>query len=389
MAGQNRLQLRLRQILFRIHQLLGAVLGAYWILMTLTGGVLLYGEELERVVHPRWFALETAGNPLPISQLVRPVQARFPTTPVEDIRLPRRPDDSVLMLLPNPDGGSTREVFVHPGTASILGHRLESESWLLLAYRLHAELLLKDTGASANGLLALAAAASIATAIPLWMPRNRSQWKQRWTVHAKSSPMRTLFDLHNVFGIGSLPVLTTVVLTGIFFLYSARLEPIVLAATRTSPAPEHAEPTSRARPLPVDRLRELAEDAVPGGRTTWINLPLDEGKPLRITRTLPGGEGIGHTAEVSVDPGDGRILGITSAAGEPLGRRIVRWIYPLHVASWGGAWSKFAYAAGAAAVPVLLITGIAKWRLRNQRKATRIANKVDHGADDNVPRGRT
>ncbi|MFY7951383.1 MAG: PepSY-associated TM helix domain-containing protein, partial [Armatimonadaceae bacterium] len=250
MAARQRQPLRFRQGVFRIHQFLGALVGGYWILMAVTGAVLLYGEELERLLHPRWFALDTRGTPLPVSRLLEPVAARFPETPVEDIRLPRRAGDSVLFLLPDPNGGSTREVFVHPRSAAILGHRLESESWLLQVYRLHAELLLRDTGASVNGILALAASALLASSIPIWMPRNRFQWKQRFTVNIKSSRMRSLFDLHNVFGIAALPVLTTVVSTGIFFVYASRLEPVVHAVTGSSPAPEHAEPAARGNRLP-------------------------------------------------------------------------------------------------------------------------------------------
>lgn len=371
MVRSPRLRLRLRQLCFRVHQFLGALVGGYWILMAATGAVLLYGEELERRVHPRWFALADVGEPLPLSRLVEPVAARFPRTPVEDVRLPRNPGDCVLFLLPDPDGGSTREVFVHPQTGAILGHRLESESWLSLVYRLHADLLLRGPGQTANGLLALAAAALLATAIPLWMPRGRSQWKQRLAVNLRGGRMRALFDLHNAFGIVSLPVLTTVALTGIFFLYASQIEPVVLALAGTSPAPEHAPVASRAPALPVDRLRARAESAAPQARTTWVNLPTAPGKPFRITRAYVGAEGVGHTAEVSVDPGDGRILGVTSARGEPVGRRVVRWVYPLHTGSWGGVLSKPLYLAGACAPIALMVTGIAKWRLRNRRKSAR------------------
>jgi len=308
---------------------------------------------------------------LPVSRLLQPVQSRFPTTPIEDIRLPRQPGDSVLFLLPDPDGGPTREVYVHPQTGALLGHRLESESWLLLVYRLHAELLLRDTGTSVNGILALAASALLFTSIPLWMPRNRSQWRQRLTVQFRGNRMRTLFDVHNSAGIGALPVLATVVSTGIFFLYANRLEPLVLTLTGSSPPPEHAQPVPQGNRLPVDRLRAIAEAAVPKARTTWVNLPLADGKPFRMTRAYVGAEGIGHTAEISVDPGNGRILGLTTALGEPTGRRLLRWIYPLHTGSWGGGMSKLLYGAGAIAPMVLMATGIAKWRLRNRRKFER------------------
>lgn len=375
MAARQRQPLRFRQGAFRIHQFLGALVGGYWILMAVTGAVLLYGEELERLLHPRWFALDTRGTPLPVSRLLEPVAARFPETPVEDIRMPRRPGDSVLFLLPDPNGGSTREVYVDPESAAVLGHRLESESWLLQVYRLHAELLLRDTGTSVNGILALAASALLASSLPIWMPRNRSQWKQRFTFSAHKSRMRSLFDIHNLFGIGALPVLATVALTGVYFLYSSRLEPTVHALTRSSPPPEHAESTAQGNRLPVDQLRAIAEGPVGDARTTWINLPLAPGKPFRITRAYVGAEGIGHTAEISLDPVDGRILGITTARGEPLGRRLVRWVYPLHTGSWGGVVSKLVYGAGAIAPIVLMVTGIAKWRLRNRQKSERKQNR--------------
>ncbi len=374
-----------RHLVFRIHQFLGAALGAYWILMSLTGGVLLYGEELERVVHPRWFALPGGGAPAPLSRLLPAVARRFPATPIEDIRLPRSAGDSLLCLLPDPNGGPTREVFVHPRTGEILGHRLESESWLLLAYRVHAELLLGARGESVNGVLALAASALLATALPLWLPRTRAQWRQRTMVKTTGNRMRLLFDLHNAIGIGALPVLATVAATGAYFLYSARLEPALLAAFRTSPAPGHAVATSPAPALPVDRLRALAEAVEPDARTTWVNLPLAPGKAFRITRAHAGAEGLGQTSEISLDPGDGRVLGVTSARGEPTGRRLVRWIYPLHTASWGGAVAKGAYLASALATIALLGTGIAKWRLRTVRR--RESKDRRRGAPPDSPTG--
>ncbi|MFM7321962.1 MAG: PepSY-associated TM helix domain-containing protein [Armatimonadota bacterium] len=353
---------------FRVHQFLGATVGAYWILMAATGSVLLYGETLEQAVHPRWFAVKPEGAPAPLSQLLPAVAKRFPDTPVEDIRLPRHPTDSVMCLLPDPNGGPTREVYVHPRTGAILGHRLESESWLLLAYRIHAELLLGARGESLNGLLALAASALLFTALPLWMPRNRAQWRQRFQVKTTGNRMRLLFDLHNAFGMSALPALATVAATGVYFLYAARLEPAILAATGTFAAPEHALPTSASTALPVDRLRALAEAVEPQARTTWVNLPIAPEKPFRITRAHRGAEGLGHTSEISLDPGDGRVLGVTSARGEPIGRRVVRWMYPLHTASWGGTVAKLVYLASALATIALAATGIAKWRLRSRRK---------------------
>lgn len=338
--------------------------------MAATGILLLYADPLDRIISRQLYAVsEPTTAPVDLTHLVNAIEKQLPAFPIEDIRLPRYARDSVLILSPGGDDSGTTEVYVDPRSYKVLGTRREAAAWNVWVYGLHAELKLASLGKNINGIFALAVAALLGTSIPLWWPRNQHQISQRLRIKRGASRMRWLFDVHNLAGIYSFSVLMMIVLTGVYFVYQESVEPALLRMTQT---PVKVEPDVVAdvkTQLPWSILLAKGEAAYPNGKTTWVNLPLSADKPFRLTRIPEHGDWLGHEVNISLHPETGKSLSVKSYTDDTAGQAVLRTMYPIHTGAWAGDVSRLIYAVVSLAPGVLLVTGIAKWRLRNKQKS--------------------
>ncbi|MFM7187480.1 MAG: PepSY-associated TM helix domain-containing protein [Armatimonadota bacterium] len=370
MVRKSLASLRIRSIVFLLHQWLGVVVGGYFVLMAATGILLLYADPLDRIISGHLYAVsESTPASVDLTRLVNAVETQLPAYPIEDIRLPRDARDSVLILSPGSEGRGTTEIYVDPRSYTVLGTRLEADAWNVWVYGLHVELKLASLGKNINGILAMSVAALLGTALPLWWPKNRHQVTQRLLVKRGTSRMRWLFDVHNVAGIYAYGVLITVVVTGVYFVYQESVEPALL---RMMQRPVKEEPdviTDVKTQLSWSTLLASGEAVYPNGKTTWVNLPLSADKPFRLTRIPEHGDWLGREVNISLNPGTGESLSVKSYTDDTAGQAVLRAMYPIHTGAWAGDMSRLVYAVVSLAPGILLVTGIAKWRLRNKQKS--------------------
>ncbi len=338
--------------------------------MAATGILLLYADPLDRIISRQLYAVtESTPASVDLTRLVNAVETQLPSYPIEDIRLPRDTRDSILILSPGSEDHGTTEIYVDPRSYTVLGTRLEADAWNVWVYGLHAELKLASLGKNLNGILAIAVAALLGTALPLWWPKNRHQVSQRLLVKRGTSRMRWLFDVHNVTGIYAYGVLITVVVTGVYFVFQESLEPTLLRMMQT-PVKEESDVVEDVKTqLSWSTLLAKGEAVYPNGKTTWVNLPQSADKPFRLTRIPEHGDWLGREVNISLHPGTGESLSVKSYTDDTAGQAVLRTMYPIHTGAWAGDVSRLIYAVVSLAPAVLLVTGIAKWRLRNKQKS--------------------
>lgn len=366
--------LRARSILFLFHQWLGVAVGGYFVLMAATGILLLYADPLDRIISLQLYAVsEPTTASVDLTRLVNAIEKQLPAFPIEDIRFPRDARDSVLILSPGGEDSGTTEIYVDPRSYKVLGTRREADAWNVWVYGLHAELKLASLGKNLNGILALAVAALLGTAIPLWWPKNQHQISQRLRIKLGASRMRWLFDVHNLAGIYSFSVLMTIVLTGVYFVYQESVEPALLRMMKTPVKKEQDVAGDVKTQLSWSTLLVKGEAVYPNGKTTWVNLPLTADKPFRLTRIPEHGDWLGREVNISLHTSTGKVISSKSFVDDTAGQSFLRAVYPIHTGAWAGDASRLIYAFVSLAPAILLFTGLAKWRLRTVQKS---ANKA-------------
>ncbi|MGV3616279.1 MAG: PepSY-associated TM helix domain-containing protein [Fimbriimonas sp.] len=359
---------RVRRWLFGIHLWTGLVLGLYFVVMGLTGSIIAFRHEFDAALSPALLKVEPQGEKLPLSRLVAAVEATETKRKAARVEIYADPARSYDVRL---GGSPAKHVYVDPYTARVLGSRDPEDSFVGTVYRLHRQLLFGKTGHTVSAYAALVVVWILITGIWLWWPKTRGQLPNRLTVKRGASLKRRLHDLHNVFGVYSLPLLLVVVLTGTTFEFEKPIRNALfgMTGTRAEPEPPKVKPSSDRHS--IDELLRTAEARVPG-RTSFVFLPGRPGQTFRVLRDLPGT--MRRRARVAVDPGNGEVVHVDGEA-PPTGRFVADTFAPLHFGTWGGVASRAAYLLLGLVPLGLFVTGIWKWVLRRRGKpaATRVA----------------
>ncbi len=226
----------LRKALFQVHLWSGVGLGVYIFVISLTGSVLVYRNELYTTFAPQPVIVEGSGAALSADALERAAVAHYPGHEVRDVRAGNTPNQAVEIALLR-DGERIRRLF-DPFTGADLGDPLplgyRVTAWLL---DLHDNLLGGETGRRINGLGALLLIVLSITGAVIWWP-GISRWRRSLTVDRR----RLNWSLHSTFGFWCWPFLLMWGVTGAYLSFPALFSAVV----------DYLEPFDPTNP--VDRI---------------------------------------------------------------------------------------------------------------------------------------
>ncbi len=392
---------QVRKAVFTVHLWGGIVIGLYFVMLGLTGGLLVFARELDTTLNPhlkRSTPPAVTASFLPASASWETVRDAFPEQPVRRLELPRGAN-GVYEFRIGEEKATEREVFVDPYRGNILGDRLREGTFLRWANQLHTNLLLDKTGRTMNGYGALLLIALLATGIVLWWPSNGRQFAQRMTVKRGATGKRLLYDLHNVAGMYPLPILILITTTGAVFTFKEPVKAVVYTLTGTPlEKPEEKEKKEKKEKaekehgakkgkamlaawtpaLSIEEALLRSEEAAPGTHAVHMDLPLRPGDPYKVHRELPEGNRLGRKVKVYLDATTGAIVKSEDSRRDPSGKRLMDLNGPLHEGRWGGLASKILYAMiGVGAPLALFVTGLWKYL---QTKRAQAANRAKRAA---------
>lgn len=362
---------RIRRLFFVCHLWTGVLLGLYFVVMGLTGSVLAYRHTLDAALDSR-LTVTPQTRRVSLDDVLASVRVYDPKAKpwrVDQFESPRR---SLAVMV---SGKPSRQILVDPYTGAVLGERDPDGSFVGWIYRLHRNLLFEQTGHTVNAYAALVVAWTLVTGFLLWWPKTRGQLKVRLRVAKKASLKRRMHDLHNVFGIYSLPLLLVVTLTGTTFEFKKPVGEAIYRLTGSPPDAKPPKPTGVGESLPLQTLLETAEAAAPG-RTSYVFLPSKRTPSLRILRELPGGESLRRRANVAVDPVTGKVLAV-DGLNPSAGKLATEALAPLHFGQWGGAVSTVLQALLGLIPTGLLVTGLYKWWARKAGERQSRARRIE------------
>jgi uncharacterized iron-regulated membrane protein len=360
----------LRRFLFHLHLYAGLTVGALLAVMGLTGSALVFGEELDRHLQPEVSTVVPAGERVPVSRVLEAVtESQGGATP-RFLRMPERPDAPVVAWM---DGHGSRKVYVEPYSGAVLGVRSVEDSGVGTLRALHVSLLSGERGETVVGTSGCVLIILGLSGLVLWWP-GRRKLALGFTLRRPLVWRRAHYDLHKLGGVLSLLFLLLSALTGVSLVFPAPFEHAVRWATRAPPrsAPPVPGPAT-GTPLPLDTLLAEADRALPGARTTRIDLPTSPGAPLRVRKRFPEESHPLGMSLVYVDRHSGAVLRAESAPRAPLASRLLALRYPLHIGVWGGTATRCLLALVGFFPAGLFLTGFFLWlsRMRATGQAAR------------------
>lgn len=196
-------------------------LGAYIVVLSLSGSAVVFRRELNQWLVPRTVP-STEGVRLSGDVLLEAVKGVYPAHVVVEVREPPRVERPVYVAL-ELDGVRTDRLF-DPYAVRDLGESfpplLRAVEWLV---DLHDNLLAGRTGRLINGIGGALFGVLIATGAWLWWPGLRHAWRSL-KVDKPEASRRFLWQLHSVLGIWSFALLLVWALTAVYFAFPEPFE---------------------------------------------------------------------------------------------------------------------------------------------------------------------
>lgn len=386
-----------RSLFVFLHRWVGLALAGFLVIAALTGSLLAFNTELERVFAPQLFAKPRSGMaPLDLATLAEKGQARLPDRRVQYV-LYAEPDQVLVTFAGPKDPRGELQLFLDPWTGAELGRRYRgniSEGWINLMpfiYKLHWTLLLGDTGSMIFGVVAIAWSIDCFVGFYLTLPASRrrfwGKWKLAWVVKAGAEPFRLNFDLHRATGLWMWPMLLVFAWSSVMF----NMRPVYEWVTRTvfeyqSPRAQLAQIRNQANDHPLldwhgaraagERLAaELSaqkEFHVSGALGLgYISALGAYSYEVRSSRDVFERSPKGGSTHILLDANTGALLAVRMPTGEHAGNTVESWLYALHMArTLGRPYQLFIRCSGLLIV-LLSVTGIVVWAKKRAARARR------------------
>jgi uncharacterized iron-regulated membrane protein len=230
----------LRKAIFQLHLWTGIGVGLYVLLVSVTGSVLVWRNELAFAAIRYPIIVSGSGPRLTDEQLTAAAARAYPGYSVTGLTRAPNPDQAADLSLERRADRKAR--LFHPYTGQDLGDSVPLG--LRLVRRLldlHNDLLAGETGRKVNGVGALLLVVLSCTGIVVWWPGTRT-WRKSLTIHSNVGWRGSMWNLHSVIGFWSLGFIVLFGISGaylgnpeIFQGLADRLEPLTPAnaGTRT------------------------------------------------------------------------------------------------------------------------------------------------------------
>ncbi len=370
----------LRRFWLNVHLWIGVGLAVLLVPISISGGLLVWHDEIDTLINPQRYAVTGVQLTLPPAAYLAKAAEAVAKDPSE-LRLTalRYPDAGgpvrVITRAQSRDGGGPPRVvtvFLDPPTAAVLDVMELRSSFFGFLHVFHENLTIPQfngrqiVGWAGVGMLILSL-----TGIWLWWPRAGSLLRAlRWA----RSPHFT-FNLHHLLGFWiSLP-LAAVSLTGIYLSFPQTARDAMSSVAAMNPQAGRGSfggDVAKQTALTADRALEIARQAEPNANPLTLFLPVQSrgegarGVAWRVQLTRADS---GDAVTVMVDDRSGRAA---STIVPQSGDRAASWIRWIHEGSHSGPiWAAIVFLTGVFPT-IFAMTGVIMWlRKRASRKAVK------------------
>ena len=356
----------LRAALLKVHLWIGMAAAPFLFALGLSGALLTFEDIIDPALNASSWYVRPQGTPLKLTQITQAMGQAFPRSPIEELVLPQKADDTVKFLVLQSDG---REVgiFVNPYTGEIVGRNSDQQFRPMLAIRqFHTHLLIQRR--SGHMILTFAACCLLGLAVTgtvLWWPRK--------IFKLRGGPRPNMVcDLHQMLGLWSSACVLLFALTGIAIGFEDQVNQWAFAMSHMQPAtwPTPKPPVAGVPPLSPDELLAKAESIATGARPIVLDFGVSPNDPVLVIMKFPE-DHLGRT-HVILDRYTGDLLRFDNTRAMPVALKYARlWNQEIHTGDILGWPTRILASIFSLAVAALAVTGPWIWWNRNRAQRSR------------------
>ncbi len=390
-----------RQLWLDIHFYLGLWVGAFLVIIGLTGSVLVFSQEIDEWLNPELLTVTLPQHiqewdeprTYPIPQIILAAQQVAAQNSIITMIYGPRHKEGVFAVYADQESGDWQRIFIDPYQATVTGVRSYSEAeWfpdylIDFIFQLHFSLLLGTNGIVLVAIIALLMMISLTTGLIIWWPKM-GQWRKALTIKWNAGAIRLNFDLHKTFSFYFCVVLGASLLSGVYMNIN---EPFVWVTQQFSPATRESPhrfvsiPSAEKPPLRIDQVWTIASDQFPEGELNSISVPdSDIGVYVITQKNIPGLSSFWSERHIAIDQYSGEILDVRAPdTRRSAGETFLDWQWPLHSGNAFGWMGRILIFLCGLVCPIIYFTGLIRWKQKrrickfkvNTRRTTVPANE--------------
>lgn len=357
-----------------LHRWVGVTLAVLLMIQGLTGMLLVFRDEIDRVIHP---ALVVAPAParVPVQALMDAVEARHPGVPVSRAEFSAWEDGAALFKLTAKDGtrwltavDPYRGVIVRDGSLAAW-----PGEWIFL---IHDSLLAGPVGETIVGIEGFGLLFLALTGPIVWWP-GRKRLKQGLRLVTDRGADLKWRTLHRTGGALIAVVLLMSATTGVLMVWKPEFRGVLRIVTPVTdkPTPKVGEQLGVAM-VPLDQL--IAKARAEYGATPLRQIRFSsEGRVAAIFLESDITVRAEGAKQIYYNRYDGNDIGHYVSGALPVGTEIVDWLITLHTGLFGGTATRLLMVIAGLSLAGLSGSGLWLWysrtaRVRKRKPAARV-----------------
>lgn len=383
-----------KQILLRLHSIVGLVAALVLSCAGLTGALMSFENEVIALLNRPivQVPVREAGRLTPDALLKR-VEAETGGK-VDTLSLSGDGASAVRVRFARDASGARRDaVHVDPHDGRVLGAAV-GEATFATIRRLHRFLLLPGdgdglgrwiTGAAALGLPLL-----LVSGLVLRWPRRPGRLPAWYRIYLSARGRGLYRSLHSVIGTWLIPVYLVIALSGLWWSYGWYREGATWLLTGATSArdarPDRGTKPSGAKPQPVVTLDTawaafLAHYGADYGKAV-LSVPSRKDALVRVRRVAKDAPSEAVRDEIRIDAESGRIVSVERFADKSVGEAVLARVLDIHTGRMFGLGGRIVFMLGAATMPLFMVTGILLYLSRRRLRRLADAHRADAAASE-------
>lgn len=388
-------------------------MAGFLIVVGLTGSLLAFYPELERLLNPHFYPKQVLPKMLDPATLAELVETRIPNAQVNAVMMEANPGATIVSIRSRPDSSGQPaalgfdQIIVDPYTGEELARRqfgAISEGLINLMpfiYKLHYELALGKFGMWVLGICALIwtldcfvgfyltlpqRRKNASIALPVTAKENHPNWWRRWwpawKIRWRASAYKLNFDLHRASGLWLWLVLLIFAWSSVYMnlwdtVYTWTTRAVFEYRERWTELPKLDQPIDEPRlswrEAQTVGERLMAEQSRIHGfeveKVVALRLERDRGAYNYIVRSSRDILDRRGRTMLLFDADNGEFRLLVLPTGWLAGNTVSHWLYALHMANvFGLPWRIFVCILGLVIV-MLSVTGIVIWMKKRRARS--------------------
>jgi uncharacterized iron-regulated membrane protein len=352
--------LRVKPKILAVHRWLALLAGLFVILQGLTGTLIAFRYELNRVVYPGIMTVAADGASAPVGAIIRAAERALPGAHVTRLDYPRAADDAYIarLVYPYTDNAAI-------ATLDHQGHVMRARgiwAWPVeAAFQLHANLLSGDAGLRAVGFVGLAVVLLALSGLLYWWP-NRGRFAVTLGQTLRPKPVNR--DLHRFIGVVYALYLLMMATLGLTLAWEPWVQPVIGQFLSFAPDAKPKVPKKRcAAPAPIEASIAAAQGLRPGQAIKSVRFP-NKGRIVAVYFQSNITTPTRVTDHVWLDACSADVLAADDPAQNRSGDTFFNWLLPIHSGDWLGLPGRLLSWSAAVALVLMGVTGYVLWLLR-------------------------